>query len=129
MRVRHVLGLSRGLTAAGQPAMRRHALGFEVDLDDRWREAGFEVLTDELVGHAVVVVLDRDVVVDIDAARLPLSHLVALGRQRLQGRSVKPFVELTAARAQMLHRPPVELDELLADRLIELSETEERPIA
>ncbi len=93
------------------------------------RETGLEELADELVGHAVVVTLDRDVVVDVDPAGCPLGHLVALERQGLQGRPVEPLVELPAARSEVPHRPAVELDELLANRLIEFSEAEERPIA
>ncbi len=129
VRAGHVLREGRGLATSGQPTVGGHSFGFEVDLDDRRAEARLEQFTDQLVGHAVVVLGDLDVVVDRDPARLPLGQLVALRRQGLQGRPIELLVELAAAGAEALHRPAVELTQLLPDRLVELDEAEKRLIA
>ena len=77
---------------------------------------------DELVRDAVGVAVDLDVVVDVDAAGLPLRQLVASGGQRLERRPVELLEELAPADAELLHRPAVELLEQLADRGVQLGE-------
>ena len=46
------------------------------------REARLDARVHELIRHAVEVVVDLDVVVDVDATRLPFGELVARARQR-----------------------------------------------
>jgi hypothetical protein len=60
------------------------------------------------VRHAVVVPLHFDVIVDVDARRLPLTELVARGRQRLQRRLVELREQAGAAAFAFAERPLVE---------------------
>jgi len=63
------------LAAASAAAMRGDAAVLEEDLDDGGGEP-HDPLVQELVGDAVVVVLDCDVIVDVDASVGPLGKLV-----------------------------------------------------
>ena len=125
---RHVLGHGGRLSVIAAP-VRRHAAALEEDLDGRRRVADLDLLAEELERHAVGVSLDEDVVVDVEAAQLPLREDVARGRQGLEGRTVELLVEGAAADAQLLHRPVVELVEEDADRLVQGAEAEERLVA
>ena len=75
------------------------------------------------------MVLDLDVVVDVDAAPLPLREDVARGGQGSQRRAVELLVQRAAADAQLLHRPVVQLVEQDADRGVECIELEEGLVA
>ena len=59
-------------------------------------QTNFDSLTDELVGNRVVVAFDFDVVVDVDAGRLPRGKLIALDGQGLQNRPVERFEQAGA---------------------------------
>jgi hypothetical protein len=83
----------------------------------------------ELVGDAVEVVRDLDVVVDVDAAELPLSQLVAALGQRLECGSIQPLPQLSPADAELLEWSGIEILEQLMDRGIELGELEEASVA
>ena len=65
-----------------------------VDLDHRRAVARLHLLVYQLIGDAVGVPLDIDVIIDVDATTLPLRDLVAVGRQSLEGRFVDPLVQL-----------------------------------
>lgn len=94
-------------TVAGNPLPPVKAL------DDPLRQAHVQNLVVELVGHAVVMPLDVDVVVQLDPRLEPVGVGVGLGGQRLERRPVQRL-ELGAARAgQTLERPPVALRVLL----------------
>ena len=77
MGVRHVRGVGGVLAPAVAAAMGGDAPALEEQLDDRRREPDLDALVHELVGDAVVVVLDGDVVVDVDPGVAPLGELVA----------------------------------------------------
>ena len=124
----HVLGHGGRLSVVAAP-VRRHAAALEEDLDGRRRVADLDLLAEELERHAVGVSLDDDVVVDVEAAQLPLREDVARGRQGLEGRTVELLVEGAAADAELLQRPVVELVEEDADRLVQRAEAEERLVA
>jgi hypothetical protein len=64
--------------------MRGDAPALEEELDDGRGEADLDALVQELVGDAVVVVVDGDVVVDVDASVGPLGELVPRGGQRFR---------------------------------------------
>ena len=121
----HVFG-DGGRLPVVAPPVRRHAAALEEDLDGRRGVADLDRLTEELGRHAVGVSLDHDVVIDVDAALLPLREDVARGRQGAQGRPVGLLVKGTAADAQLLQRPVVELVEEHVDRLVQGAEAEER---
>src|SRR5208337_3777805 len=75
-----------GLMAAG---MRSHALAAVEDLYRRQRRPDLYHLPGQYVGHAVVVAVDLDVIVDVDAGRRPLLELKAFARQWPQRRPVQ----------------------------------------
>ena len=84
----------------------------------------------ERVRHRVVVVVDLDVVVDVDARVLPLGVREGLGRQRPERRPVEALEELAAARAAVVaHRLRVELVEQLGDARVQRGEREEGLVA
>ena len=60
--------------------MRGHPDTAMVDLHCGRRVARLQLLTHELVRHAVVVLFDIDVIVDVGFDRFPDSNDVALGR-------------------------------------------------
>ena len=66
----------------GQEAadVRSHALAAVKDLDRGERRADFHHLPGQHVGHTVVVTIDLDVIVDVDARRRPLLQLKAIAR-------------------------------------------------
>ena len=110
VRLRHVRGHRRvparhGSCAHGpRPACPRWKISTVVA-----DEAHVEHLVDERMRHRVVVAVDLDVVVDVDARLEPVGVDEALGRQRLQGGAVKALEEIAArAPAVALHRPRIE---------------------
>jgi len=64
--------------------MGGHPLALLVAFDATGREPGIQLLAVELVGDGVVVPIDLNVVVDIDADLLPLGELVGCRGQWLQ---------------------------------------------
>ena len=60
--------------------MRGDAPAFVVDLDNRGGVTRFQGLIDQLVGHAVGMVIHGHVVVDIGTTALPLGLFVPIGR-------------------------------------------------
>ena len=73
--------------------------------------------------------VNLDVVVDVDAAQLPVGQDVAGGGQGPQRRAVELLVEGAAADAELLHWPVVEFVEPDADRPIQRAEFEEGLVA
>jgi hypothetical protein len=61
--------------------MRSHALALMEKLDCGGRRANFYQLLYEVVRHAVVVGVERNVVVDVDPCAGPLAEIEPLGRQ------------------------------------------------
>ena len=69
----------------------------------------------QLVGHRVVVVMDRDVVVDVHAGPGPLAVDEGRRRQRPQGGLVQAREQLAPAGAVQAHAPAIEVGEQLGD--------------
>jgi hypothetical protein len=69
------------------------------------------------------------VIVDVDARRLPLTELVARGRQRLQRRLVQLREQRGAAACAFAERPLVEPHQQLGNGLVDLIEGEELTLA
>src|SRR3989338_3702266 len=105
----HVLGVGRTPAPAEEPDVGRHPVALEEHLDGGRGDAGLDALVHQLVRHAVEVVLDVDVVVDVDAAVLPGGHLEAGRGQRFQRRQVQALEQLPAGGAEVLHEAGVEL--------------------
>ena len=78
--------------------------------------------------HAVVVLADLDMVVEVDPAALPLGVFVGLGRQGLQCWPVELLEEGPPAGCPAAQRPVVEIVEQLADRGVEIEQREEPPV-
>jgi len=86
------VGVDSGVTIRRVgPGVRGDALALMEDLDGGGGGPDLHLALGELVGYAVPVAVELDVIVDVDAYRLPLAVLVALGRQRLQRRAVQGF--------------------------------------
>src|SRR5580700_11228731 len=78
---RHVLGDSGRAMRAQAAAMAGDPFAAMKDLDRCSGDARLDLLADQLVRHAVVMLGDLDVVVEADAAALPLGILVSQRRQ------------------------------------------------
>src|SRR5205823_6133218 len=90
------------------------------DLDRRGSDARLDLLAEQLVRHAVVMLGDLDVIVEADPAALPLGVFVGQRRQRSERRYVK-LLELTAG-APTAHHAIVQLFEQGADCGVELGQ-------
>ncbi len=89
------------------------------------REARLDPRVHELIRHAVEVVVDLDVIVDVDATRLPLRQLVARARQGLERRPIELLEERAPADAGDLHRAVVDGVDPLANGGVQIGEREE----
>ena len=106
------------------------ALAAVEDLDGGRGQARVDVLVHERVGDGVVVAVELDVVVDVDArADLPVAVDEGLGGERPQRGLVQPLEELAAAGAVEPHRAGVEIREQLGDPGVEGGEGEEGLVA
>jgi hypothetical protein len=65
------------------------------DLDSRCCQADVDGLVDQLVRHAVVVVVDLDMVVDVGLGLSPLGVLKSVGRQWAKCRLVQRLIQRT----------------------------------
>ena len=108
-----------GRSTVVAPGVGRHAPTLEEDRDGCGGVADLDLLSDQLVGHAVEVAVNFDVVVDVDATDLPAREDVARDRQGPQGGAVELLVEGAAADAELLQRPVVERVEEDADRPVQ----------
>ena len=79
------------LPASAAAQVRSDARAFVQDLYRGRCRADLDQLMHQIVGHAVEVGIERDVVVDIDARPRPLAQIERFHRQRLQGRFVYRF--------------------------------------
>ena len=90
------------------------------ELDHRRGDARLDLLADQCLRHAVAVAFDLDVVVNVDLDGFEAGHLVALQRQRQQGRRVDFREGAGAAAWQLLERLVVEPREQRRHGLIDL---------
>jgi len=106
--------------------MRGDALAAVEDLDGGRGQARVDVFVDERVGDGVVMAVELDVIVDVDAGTdLPLAVDEGLRRQRAERGLIQPFEKVAAAGAVEPHRPRVEIREELGDPGVECGEGEE----
>ena len=125
MRVRHVGDLRGKPAPAGEARMPGDAVPLEEDFDGQLGHPGLDARVDQLIRHAVEVVVDLDVVIDVHATRLPGRQLVPRARQRLQRGPIDLLEERAPTDPEALHRPQVDRVDLGADRGIEVGEGEE----
>jgi len=100
-----------------------------VDGDGGGASVDLDLGADQAVRHGVVVGVDRDVVVDVDAGFLHLGVAVRDARQGLECRSVEAFEELSARAGQLAEGALVEVFEQRGDGGVELGEGEEGVVA
>ena len=100
------------------------AAALEEDFDGRLREARLDPRVHELIRHAVEVVIDLDVVIDVDATRLPFRQLVARARQRRERGPIELLEERPPTDAGDLHRAIVDGVDPLANGGVQIGERE-----
>src|SRR5712691_755191 len=126
VRLRHVGRVGGVLAADGAPPMGRDALAAVKDLDGRRGQARVDVLVQERVGDGVVMAVELDVVVDVDASPdLPVAVDEGLRGERAERRLIETLEEVAAAGAVEPHRPGVEIRQELGDPRVEGGEGEE----
>src|ERR1700694_691885 len=67
------------------PPVRCHTLSLVEDLDGGWGRADLDLFLHQRVGHAIEVLVEHAVIVDVDPRFAPLAQLIRRSRQRLQG--------------------------------------------
>ena len=113
------------MTAHGAPPMSGDALAAVKDLDGGRGQAGVDVLVQEGGGDGVVMAVELDVVVDVDAGtNLPVAVDEGLGGERAERGLIELLEERAATGAVEPHRPRVEIREQLGDPRIERREGE-----
>src|SRR5450432_4478701 len=75
------------------------------------------------------MVFDLDMIVGRDRAALPLGILVTLAWKPFQRRPVETGEEIVAALLQMLHHLRVDRRYAVANRVVQLDQGEEAPVA
>lgn len=122
----HVLG-NRGEAAhLGAARMRGNALALQQHLQRGGGNAQLHRLPHMLMRHRVVVSLEGDVVVDVDARRLELCQHHGLGGQRPQGRRIQRLERGSSAAGQLLEGTLVQLDQQVGNGPVELGRVKKR---
>jgi hypothetical protein len=65
------------------------ALSAVKDLDGQGGVTSLDLPVNQGIGRAVVMTIDLDVIVDVDAGFFPLGEVIGFGGQRMQGRAVE----------------------------------------
>src|SRR5205823_10662838 len=128
MRLGPVLGNGGGAVGHIAACVAGHAHTAMEDLYSRGRGAYLYLLLGELIRHAVPVVIEGHMVIDIDAMGLPIAVLIALCGQGTQHRFVEQFKLASAGALTLAEGPVIQPDEQLRNRLVELSQSEELPL-
>src|SRR6267378_3206590 len=128
VRTGHVFGDGGRAVRSQAAAVAGDALAAVENLDCCRSDPRLDLLADQLVRHAVVMLGELDVVIEVDATALPLGVLVGKGWQRHERRLVQRFEERTPAHAPTAHRAVVDLVEQGPDRRVEFGQREEAPV-
>ena len=126
------LGMCRvGGEAPGAPAaeMAGNPPAAAEDLHCVRTQADLAALTGELIGNAVVMAVDLEVVIDADLRHLPDAELVGPIRKRLQRRPIQALEQTVAASRQLLEGAVIEPGKPFGDDRIRLGEGEEGEVA
>jgi hypothetical protein len=126
---RHVRVVGAVATDRGTPGMACHPAATDEDLDRRGRDADLGPLADELIGHAVVVAVDLDVVVDADLGPLPGRELVWPIRQWPESRRIDREKDAAPAAFELSEGPVVQPLESLSNGDVGFREREEGAVA
>jgi len=90
------------------------------------REARLDLMAQQLVRYAVVMLDDLDMIVEADPAALPLGVLVRDRWQRYECWPVELFVKHAPGDAPAAHQAIIEIVEQSSDRRIKLGQRQER---
>lgn len=129
MCARHVRRIRRVSTSHMTTRVRGDATAAEENFDGLRSDADVDLFATELIGHAVVVSEDLDVIVDVHARFLPLRILIGDRRESTECRPVERFKERAPASLQVLKRPIVEQLEQSTDLPVQLAQAEEGVLA
>ena len=99
------------------------------DRDRGGANARLELLSPELIRHAVIVAVYLHVVVDIDGDFFPLGELVTVSRQRGQRRPVDGVEQMLPGDLELLQGALVKYNQLFRDRLVEFCQREETMVS
>ena len=114
----HVLG--HGSEAAGTRAqMGRNALAAMQQLDGVRGDAGVQRLADQRVRHAIAMLVDLDVVVNMNLDGAELGDLIGNRRQRTQRRGVQCSEGAGAAARQLLEGSVIQCGQQRGNRAID----------
>ena len=126
VRLGHVRGVRRMAAGRVVTGMRGDPLPLVETLDGRGGEPGVDDLVHERKRDGVVMPVELDVVVDVDAGRLPLAVDEGLGGQRTEGGTIQALEELAPARLVLPHHAAVEVREQVVDARVQRGQREER---
>ena len=99
------------------------------DLHCSARAADIHLLAHQLIRRAVVVLVQFDVVVEVDARPLPLRIHEPPGWQRLQRRTIDQTIQLGSRAGHLAKGLLIQLVNQLQDGVIQLRQAEELPLA
>jgi hypothetical protein len=105
--------------------VRRHAFSTMEDFHGVGGGTCFELLSHQGIGNAVKVAIHLNVIVDVHAHRLPLGLDIALGRKRLQCRSIQDDIGRSSGPFPLAERTLIQALQPLRKSLIEIGEGEE----
>src|SRR3954463_7415781 len=109
--------------------MRGHQLAAMEDLYRLCREARLDLFAQQPERHRIEVLLDLDVVVEVHPAALPGGIFIRCRWQLPQCRPVELLVKGPSDGTPAAHRTKVEIINQSADRLVQLGQREEPPVA
>ena len=109
--------------------MRGDTLPDMEDFDRAGGDARPQLFLQQMIGHRVIMLVDRDVVIEPGAALLPFREDIRCQRRRLQGGLVQLLEQLSAAGPEMARDFVVELVEQRSDRRVHILKAEELSIA
>ncbi len=113
MRFRPVFGQGGIASPTVASAMSGNPMPFEKDLSRGPRETNIHLFMDELIGNAVVVVIDLDVIIDIDPGFLPVGKDIGLSRERFESWFIGAFKQNLSGGIELLEGAVIEPIQLL----------------
>jgi hypothetical protein len=95
------------------------------ELDHLGAHAHLKLLLDKGIGHRIVVAVDFDMIINVDAGQFPLGIFIGLGREGLQGGAVEHLKKTLSGAGEFLEGAAIEGGQELADCGVHLGECKE----
>src|SRR5579883_654976 len=121
-----MLGNCRRAMRQRAAQMRCHPLAAQENLDGLLDDRRLDLLMHEVVGDAVVMLGDLDVIIETNPAALPLGILIRLIRQSGERPAIELLEQVAPTSSPAAQRSIVQLDEERMDRLVEGCEKKRR---